>query len=60
MPSQDMGCEHVALMDMIYDLSFQIPEKFVKQCAEFRRRAGRRKGGQKKVEEPTKKKNGTL
>ena len=37
---QDMVCEHAALMDMCYDVLFHIPEKFVEECAEFRRRTG--------------------
>ena len=41
---QDMVCEHAALMDMCYDGLFHIPEKFVEECAEFRRRTGRRRG----------------
>ena len=54
---QDLACEHATLMDMIHDHSFQIPEKFVEECAAFRRRAGRRKGGQKEDEEPIKNKD---
>ena len=53
---QDMVREHVALMEMLYDPLFHIPEKFVEECAEIRRRVGRRKGGQKEDEETTKKK----
>ena len=37
---QDMVCEHAALMDMSYDGLFYILEKFVEECAEFRRRVG--------------------
>ena len=43
-------------MDMIYDPSFQIQKKIAKECAAFRQRAVRRKGGQKEDEEQTKKK----
>ena len=53
---QDMVCEHVALMDMLYDGLFHIQVKFVDECAEFRKRVGRRKGGQKEDEETTTKK----
>ena len=53
-----MVCEHVALMDMLYDGLFHIPEKFVEEFAEFRKRVGRRKGGQKKYEATTTKKTG--
>ena len=41
---QDMVCEHVALMDMRYDVLFQIPAKYEEECAEFRRRTGRQRG----------------
>ena len=34
---QDMVCEHASLMDKLYDPLFHIPEKFVEECAEFRR-----------------------
>ena len=44
---QDMVCEHAMLLDMLYYCSLQIPEKFVEECAAFRRRVGRLKGGAK-------------
>jgi len=53
---QEMVCKHAALMDMCYDVLFQIQAKFEEECAEFRRRVGRRKGMQKEEEEPKKKK----
>ena len=34
------------LMDMLYDRSFKVPERFEEECAEFRKRVGRRKGAQ--------------
>ena len=40
----ELGCEHAMLMDMLYDRHFQVPEKFAEECAEFRKRVGRRKG----------------
>ena len=43
---QHMVCEHATLMDMLYDRHFQVPEKFAEECAEFRKRVGRRKGVQ--------------
>ena len=54
---QNMVCEHGALMDMLYDGLFHIQAKFVEECAEFRKRIGRRKGGQKEDEEATKTKD---
>ena len=48
---QDMVCEHGALMDMLYYLLFHIPVKFVEECAEFRKRTGRRKGRRRDDEE---------
>ena len=56
---QEMVCEHAALMDMCYDVLFQILAKYEEECAEFRRRTGRRRGVQKEQEETkTKKKKG--
>ena len=34
---QDMVCEHGALMDMLHDGMFHIPEKSVEECAQFRK-----------------------
>ena len=53
-----MVCEHAALMDMCYDVLFQIPAKYEEECAEFRRRVGRREGMQKEEEETKRKKKG--
>ena len=52
---QEMICEHVAWMNMLYDYSFKIPKKFVDECAEFRCWVGRRRGGQRRDEVPSKK-----
>ena len=49
---QEMVCEHAALMDMCYDVLFQIPAKYEEGCVEFRRR----KGMQEEEEETKKKK----
>ena len=46
-----MACEHAALMDMLYDRSFKVLERYVEECAEFRKRVGRRKGGQQTDDE---------
>ena len=44
---------------LCYDVLFQIQAKFEVECAEFRRRTGRRRGVQKEQEETkTKKKKG--
>ena len=32
---QHMACEHADLMDMLYDRSFKVPERFAEECAEF-------------------------
>ena len=50
---QNLICEHVALADMIGDISFEIPQKYVEKSAKFRRRIGRRKGGQKQDDIPS-------
>ena len=42
-------CEHTVLLDILYDVSFQIPERYVEECGEFRRRARRRRGIQRQV-----------
>ena len=41
-----MVCEHAMLMDMLYDRAFKVPDRFEEECAEFRKRVGRRKGAQ--------------
>ena len=46
----EMVCEHTVLLDMLCDVSFQISDKYVEECAEFRRRAGRRRGLQRQVD----------
>ena len=43
---QHMVCEHAMLMDMLYDRAFKVPDRFEEECAEFRKRVGRRKGAQ--------------
>ena len=45
-----MVCEHMAVFDMLYDVSFVISDKYLEECAEFRRRAGRRRGPQRQVD----------
>ena len=45
------------LMDMLYDRSFKVPERFEEECAEFRKRVGRRKGAQQAETEKKLKKN---
>ena len=43
-------------MDMIYDVSFEIPEEFVEECVEFRWLIWE-KGGQQQDEQQMKKKD---
>ena len=52
-----MVCEHAALMDMLYDRSFKVPERYVEECAEVRKRAGRWKGVHEAENERKVKKN---
>ena len=54
---QHMVCEHAMLMDMLYDRSFKVPERFEEECVEFRKRVGRRKGAQQAETEKKLKKN---
>ena len=41
-----MVCEHAMLMDMLYDRSYKVQDRFEEECAVFRKRVGRRKGAQ--------------
>ena len=54
---QHMGCEHAMLMDMLYDRAFKVPDRFEEECAEFRKRVGRRKGVQQEETEKKGKKS---
>ena len=44
---QSMVCKHGALVDMIGNISFEIPARYDEKCADFRRRVWRENGGQK-------------